>query len=191
MRYAFLGTFIGEYSVRLMCLVSQLPPAGYTAGRKRPWIERRLADELLALHIMDVFLRSHETYGSPRVHADLQAAGMQVSKKRVARVMKERRPGGTSAGPAREHDGLQPRGADCAERGRPGVCRGGQPDGGSRVAGRYHVRPHGHRLALPGRGPRSRFAAVHRVGHAGLAGDRRGGQRVADGAGGPASRPPD
>ncbi len=98
MRYAFLGTFIGEYSVRLMCLVLQLTPSGYYAWRKRPWIERRLADELLALHIMDVFLRSHETYGSPRVHADLQAAGIRVSKKRVARVMKEhdlvaRRPG--------------------------------------------------------------------------------------------------
>jgi transposase InsO family protein len=72
-----------------MCRVLRVLPSGYYAWRKGPWLARRLADELLALHIMDVFLRSHETYGSPRVHVELQAAGIPVSRKRVARVMRD------------------------------------------------------------------------------------------------------
>ena len=32
---------------------------------------------------------SGETYGCPRIHAELQAAGEQVSRKRVARLMKD------------------------------------------------------------------------------------------------------
>src|SRR5258708_25091835 len=32
--------------------------------------------------------RSHETYGAPRVHAEVEAEGMQVGRKRVARLMR-------------------------------------------------------------------------------------------------------
>ena len=41
------------------------------------------------MHIRAIHRRSRETYGSPRIHAELQDEGFRVSRKRVARLMRE------------------------------------------------------------------------------------------------------
>ena len=46
-------------------------------------------DQKLALEIAAIHKASGETYGSPRVHAELRAKGLEVSRKRVARLMRE------------------------------------------------------------------------------------------------------
>ena len=46
-------------------------------------------DDFLKLIITAIHKRSRGTYGSPRVHAELQAQGHGVSRKRVARLMRE------------------------------------------------------------------------------------------------------
>jgi transposase InsO family protein len=48
-------------------------------------------DEELSKQVAAAHLGSKRRYGSPRVHADLQAAGEQVGRKRVARLMRERK----------------------------------------------------------------------------------------------------
>ena len=50
---------------------------------------RSLQDEALRLKIRAFFKRSGGRYGSPRIHDDLIADGERVSRKRVARLMRE------------------------------------------------------------------------------------------------------
>jgi transposase InsO family protein len=50
---------------------------------------REIDDKKLALEIAAIHKASRETYGSPRIHAELHAKGFDVSRKRVARIMSE------------------------------------------------------------------------------------------------------
>jgi putative transposase len=75
--------------VKLMCRVLGVPRSSYYAHRKRPPSARAAANEKLCVEIRSVHAMSGETYGSPRVHADLQAQGIQVGRNRVARLMAE------------------------------------------------------------------------------------------------------
>jgi len=43
---------------------------------------------LIHQHIRQIYEQSRQTYGSPRIHAELQAQGQSVSRKRVARLMR-------------------------------------------------------------------------------------------------------
>ncbi len=78
-----------EFKVRLMCRVLEVSVAGFYAYLKRPASWRALIDEVLMAHIRIVFAESGETYGAPRVHQELRAAGLPTSTKRVARLMRE------------------------------------------------------------------------------------------------------
>jgi transposase InsO family protein len=48
------------------------------------------ADTVLADQIQEVYHSCRQVYGSPRIHAELQAQGITSSCKRVARLMRER-----------------------------------------------------------------------------------------------------
>jgi len=63
--------------------------AGYYAWRHRSPSLHQRRDERLLGRIRAVFEASEGTYGSPRVHAALQSAGLRVGCKRVARLMRE------------------------------------------------------------------------------------------------------
>jgi putative transposase len=52
---------------------------------------RRARREQLVIAIRRIFAAHHGTYGSPRVSAELRAAGWRVSEKTVARIMREQR----------------------------------------------------------------------------------------------------
>lgn len=65
-----------------------------SAGSPQP---HHLADAALLKRIRTVHLGSHETYGAPRVHADLREPGGWHSRKRIARLMRE---AGLVSGPA-------------------------------------------------------------------------------------------
>ena len=39
--------------------------------------------------IKTYYTSSYETYGAPRIHADLKDAGIRIGRKRVARLMRE------------------------------------------------------------------------------------------------------
>ena len=72
-----------------MCRVLGVSRSGYYAWRKRPPSRRDRKDAMLTERISQIHENSRGTYGSPRVHAALQANGIRVAKKRVARLMKE------------------------------------------------------------------------------------------------------
>jgi putative transposase len=88
MRCAVIARHRREFDVRLMCRVLEVSVAGFYAYLKRPPSWRALMDEVLMAHVRLVFAESHGTYGAPRVHRELQAAGLPTSTKRVARLMR-------------------------------------------------------------------------------------------------------
>lgn len=89
MRYAVITRHRGEFPVRLMCRVLEVTPSGYYASLKRPLSWHALIDEILMARVRIIHQESDETYGSPRVHRELQAEGLPASPKRVARLMRE------------------------------------------------------------------------------------------------------
>lgn len=72
-----------------MCKVLGVSTSGYYAWRKRGASERDHEDALLIEKIRAFHARSRCTYGSPRIHEDLEGAGYDVGRKRVARLMRE------------------------------------------------------------------------------------------------------
>jgi putative transposase len=79
-----------EYPVSVLCKTLGVSLSGYYAWRKRPVCEHHRADEVLAEQIQEVYHACRQVYGSPRIHAELQAQGISSSRKRVARLMRER-----------------------------------------------------------------------------------------------------
>ena len=64
-------------------------PSGYYAWRGRGRSHRAKRDEVLRGTIGTIHQQSRGTYGVPRVHAELVAGGCRVSRKRVARLMRD------------------------------------------------------------------------------------------------------
>ena len=79
-----------QHPVSLLCSVLGVTRAGYYAWRRRSPSRRALGDAELESLIRRVFVESLETYGAPRVHAELREAhGIRVGRKRVARLMRQ------------------------------------------------------------------------------------------------------
>jgi putative transposase len=74
--------------VRMMCRVLGVSASGYYAWRDRAPSARALADAVLVERIRQVHADSQQTYGMPRVRAELIEQGVAVSRKRVARLMR-------------------------------------------------------------------------------------------------------
>jgi len=70
-----------------MCRVLGVSPGGYYARLKRPPSARAQADAALSARIVEIHRRSRQTYGVPRIYAELKAQGLRVGRKRVARLM--------------------------------------------------------------------------------------------------------
>jgi len=88
-RFRFIEAEKANFSIAAMCRVLQVTRSGFYAWRKRAASARWLRDRQLLRPIRASFYESRRTYGSPRVHRDLLANGERVSRKRVARLMRE------------------------------------------------------------------------------------------------------
>jgi putative transposase len=71
----------------MLCRLLEISASGYYAWSTRPASARARADAELLDRIRAIHARSRGTYGVPRIHAELAAQGIQVSRKRVARLM--------------------------------------------------------------------------------------------------------
>jgi putative transposase len=86
-RYGCIERHRGEFPVALMCRVLEVTRSGYYAWRKREPSARARRDQRLRVEVRAIHRSTRGRYGSPRVHAELQARGERVSRKRVARLM--------------------------------------------------------------------------------------------------------
>jgi len=71
-----------------MCRVLGVSRSGYYAWQSREKSIRRREDETLGERIEQIHRQSRQTYGAPRIHAELRETGQRVGRKRVARLMR-------------------------------------------------------------------------------------------------------
>jgi putative transposase len=89
MRFRFVAAERATFPVRTLCRVVSVAASGFYAWLRRGPARREGADQALRAPVGAIFAASRGTYGSPRVHAELRAQGIQVSRRRVARLMRE------------------------------------------------------------------------------------------------------
>ena len=87
MKYRFIAVERANYAVTLLCRVLKASRSGFYAYLSRKYSHRALENQDILIKIKRSFLSSRKTYGSPRIHADLQASGLKVGRNRVARLM--------------------------------------------------------------------------------------------------------
>lgn len=78
-----------QFPITVMCQVLNVSPSGYHAWRRRPESRRAGQDRQLLAEIRAVHQASRQTYGSPRVHAELRAQGRPVGRHRVVWLMRQ------------------------------------------------------------------------------------------------------
>ncbi|MFQ3665913.1 MAG: IS3 family transposase [Sphingomonadaceae bacterium] len=94
--YRFMSANQADYPIKTMARVLRVSASGYYAWRSRPPSARATADGDLLRRIRTIHAASRGTYGAPRVHAELQAEGVAIAKKRVARLMQAAQIAGAS-----------------------------------------------------------------------------------------------
>ena len=76
------------FPIAAMARVLGVSEAGFHAWRHRPPSAHSIADTMLLRRVRTTHAGSRETYGAPRVHAQLQADGGRHGRKRIARLMR-------------------------------------------------------------------------------------------------------
>jgi putative transposase len=92
-----------SYSVSMLCKVLKVSRSGYYDWKNRPPSKRATENAALTERIREVHHRSRDTYGYPRVHAELRALGIHCNRKRVARLMRNDGLRGCMRGRRRKH----------------------------------------------------------------------------------------
>jgi putative transposase len=90
-KFAFISEEKVAFPIVVLCQVLGVSPSGYYASRARLVSPHARRDEELAKRITVIHQDSKRSYGSPRVYEDLKADGECVGRKRVARLMREKR----------------------------------------------------------------------------------------------------
>ena len=88
MKYAFVECQRRQHAVRTLCRALRVSPSGYYAARSRPPSARDQRQSSLTTKIRDVHLASRQTYGAPRVHAELSVQGIACCRNTVAKLMR-------------------------------------------------------------------------------------------------------
>ena len=88
MKYAFVECQRRQHSVRTLCRALRVSPSGYYAARSRSPSARDQRQSSLTTQIREVHLASRQTYGAPRVHAELSIQGIACCRNTVAKLMR-------------------------------------------------------------------------------------------------------
>ncbi len=89
MRFRFVEAEKADYPTDLLCRCLAVSRSGYYAWRTRRVSTRAKQDARLKVEISASHSASRRTYGSPRILRDLREDGHRVSRKRVARLMRD------------------------------------------------------------------------------------------------------
>ena len=87
--YQFIAAERAQHSVALLCRVLGVARSAFYAWLTHVPAARQQRDAALTEQIHAIHADSHGTYGSPRIHAVLRQGGERVSRKRVARLMRQ------------------------------------------------------------------------------------------------------
>jgi transposase InsO family protein len=92
-RWDFISANAEDFGVQRLCRTLGASRSGYyrwLAGAQAR-AARQTADHALAEEIREIHSEHREAYGARRIHAELRGRGRAVNRKRVARLMRERR----------------------------------------------------------------------------------------------------
>jgi len=89
MRFAFISAQKARWPITVLCRTLLVSKSGFYAWLRRPESNRAREDRRLALLAREAHEGSAQAYGSPRIHEDLKARGVPISRKRVIRLMRE------------------------------------------------------------------------------------------------------
>jgi len=89
MKYRFISDHREIFRVGRMCNVLDVSRSGYYAWLRRPESARKKENKSLATRIRVIHGQKRKTYGSPRIHQELNENGVKCSRNRVARIMKQ------------------------------------------------------------------------------------------------------
>ena len=78
-----------QLRIATMARVLGVSPSGFYAWRQRGSSARERSDEALTVRVQAIHAHSRGSYGAPRIQAELAEQGLAVSRKRVARVMRQ------------------------------------------------------------------------------------------------------
>jgi transposase InsO family protein len=78
-----------QYHLRDVCWALRVPRSSYYAWRNRPPSARQQQNQLLQAKLTNLFVFHRKVYGSPRMTACLNRAGVPCSRNRVARHMRD------------------------------------------------------------------------------------------------------
>jgi putative transposase len=87
--FRFIHAEKAHQCTRAMCRMLGVSASGYYAWRSRPPSRRAIEDQRLTERIRVFHTASRSSYGAPRIMLDLRDDGLAVSRKRVARLMRE------------------------------------------------------------------------------------------------------
>jgi putative transposase len=89
MKFEFMKDHENEFRIEKMSKVFEVSRGGYYRFASAKPSMRKKENEHLLEKIRAIHKASRETYGSPRIHAELRFQGETCSRKRVARLMKK------------------------------------------------------------------------------------------------------
>jgi transposase InsO family protein len=88
-RFEFIQVEQANFPVTVLCRVLEVSCSGFYRWLNAQPSERQSKNERLMIEIKAIHSESRGTYGSPRVHAELQSRGFEIGLNRVARLMAE------------------------------------------------------------------------------------------------------
>lgn len=113
--FRFIDAEKARFPVSLLCKMVGVSKSGYYAWKARPPSKRSREDAALTEKIREVHRRSRETYGYPRVHAELRSLGVRCGLRRVARLMRRAGLRGCMRGRKRRTTRCDPRAVPAAD----------------------------------------------------------------------------
>lgn len=90
MRFAFIDAEKGRHAIPTLCRMLRVSRSGFYAWRSRGPSPHAVEDARLGPLVVAAHRLGRGTYGSPRVLDELRHGGERTSRRRVARLMKER-----------------------------------------------------------------------------------------------------
>ena len=90
-KHAFIAAHASGHAIRFMCRVLGVAHSWFHARRRAApkRAERAARRGRLGSEIREIFEQSKRCYGAPRIHAELKARGLRISKRTVAKLMRE------------------------------------------------------------------------------------------------------
>jgi putative transposase len=88
-KYAFIDGHRRSYEVKALCDALQVSRSGYYAAHGRAPSARQERQTTLTAEIRKIHTASRETYGAPRVHAELNSQNVPCCRNTVAKLMRQ------------------------------------------------------------------------------------------------------